>query len=891
MRKIYSLVLIAAGLLIGTQVWAQTNTCKIGSTEYPSVAAAIAAVPANDVPTTIQMIADEDAGDVVPVNNQNTWKYVIPAKKNVNLDLNGKKISGHSSNSGQQHIGLFKIEGQGTLTIFDGQNPTCDTTQTLGEIDFKSLVEYTGNTGRSTIYNYGTLNINGGKIMFSTSFDYCNGCANYVVDAYPGSTCNVTNGYIWSTVECFRAFANSEQLPIVINLIGGNYYGYWGLVFAQDPSGSQSGKQTINISGGNYTSDHYPLVRVYTTGENNMQNTKISLTGDIVCNQNALMINHTSKNNLPETLSKLDSLYRKDYSSVFDITGGTYKSENYEIRVYAVLGADGEIDPTSEFHVMDYTLPTLIDGALYRDSLHSQSNEDGTITVIPLWKLNLQPTDGAYTDLREPTSGLTVKDENVEFKGIDSVYSLVVENADAIVKSGTILNVGPGGVQAKNGGRIIVEAGGILKVGEYGFEGADANSLVVYSNTTASGIVAISPMAYLHNTPALKIVMNSNAYTNPDNYDDYYWQFFAIPTSGNCHFQWSEGAAPYMKRYDVGTQTWINITNPNDLNTPFVGYAMTNDCPARGNGQYTMTGNLVGRENAVMKLTAPTAGDETGWNLFGNSYLAPIDVDELIADIKVGEEFISRSVYAYNSYNGQYVISSKTVKGTIVTSDGNKSFTSIAPMSAFFLENKGTAEAGFTINYAKTVYGKENIEPMMAPARSNDAKVLNIHVQAGKYADDLYFVQNGDEDDNVTKLMNDNMNIYALVGDKKQISVNADNMSNMPIAFQAGQDVEYTMTISNNNCDGYVLVDHLTNAQVAMTDGATYTFVATPNETTENRFEIRKAGGVVTNLAEMKAAHAVKGIYTAAGQYVGKADRWSTLPAGMYIVDGVRMAK
>ena len=48
---------------------------------------------------------------------------------------------------------------------------------------------------------------------------------------------------------------------------------------------------------------------------------------------------------------------------------------------------------------------------------------------------------------------------------------------------------------------------------------------------------------------------------------------------------------------------------------------------------------------------------------------------------------------------------------------------------------------------------------------------------------------------------------------------------------------------------------------------------------------------VPTAIENAEVATSGKGIYTALGQYVGEKDAWSALPAGVYIVDGVKMVK
>ena len=901
MRKIYSLVLIAAGLLIGTNLWAQEpqeeqkpKVCKIGSTEYATLQEAIDDVPADDVPKTIEMIDDEDAGDIGDVN-----KYIISAQKNVNLDLNGHSIVGYSSTKGAGSA-LFKIEGKGTLTIYDGQNPTCDTLATLGMIDYKYMPTSgdCGNVTKSTIINSGTLNIKGGKIKLSTAWANA-GNANYVVDMYAGSVCTVENGYIWSSVECFRTFASKPA--ITLNLKGGYYYGYYGLVFVQDPSGGVSGLQTINISGGNYVSDQLPLVRVYTTGGNNLDGTNINISGNPICNVSALQIQHTTFDQ-NASLDDLVSSLQTKYPQVFNITGGTYANEDYIIKAqHTVYNKETEEYLPSETPVATYhVLPTLLDGATLKDDptkyLDGEETPDeertypDEITIVPLGQV--EPTNKGDLISQSNDDRATTISQDIALDGGDELNAYHITVADGgvlTIPDGAVVKTGKGGVKVEQGGRINVQPGGTLIIGAYGCETEQINSIYAYSTAEKDAIIMFSPEALLRQNPQIVVKMASPARKEAAT-ESYWWQAFGIPTTGNPNLGWS--TAVQTQFFSYGTNDWVALGSKNQVNKPFAGYLLRNDAATEGT-VYEMYGDLNSKEDATVSLT------HNGWNFFANSYMAPMDLRAFFEHCYLGSGHDNRDI------DGNVTIYNPTLPGYISYSiyeimDGDDNvISSIAPMQAFFLFSNTSSQIDFKFKYEECVW-----EPFMeansanAPRRSGVSSTkLNITVAAGEMKDQIKLYEADkfsayyDNGADARKMMNPTFNIYANIDGIDAAIVASDNLNGTQLAFQAGNAVEYTMTFSNRNNDNFVLVDNANGAQVAMTDGATYTFVATPNETTENRFEIRKAGGVVTNLAEMKAAHAVKGIYTAAGQYVGKADRWNTLPAGMYIVDGVRMAK
>jgi hypothetical protein len=130
MKKIYSFVLMAAMLLVGTNAWAQQVVAKIGTQEYYSLQDAVNAVPAGGTATIqLQKSITLDAPVVIPqvgtskddvVSDAN--KVVNRAMQHITLDLNGKNISAKSNYLGSAFI-LFKgelnITGTGSISRND----------------------------------------------------------------------------------------------------------------------------------------------------------------------------------------------------------------------------------------------------------------------------------------------------------------------------------------------------------------------------------------------------------------------------------------------------------------------------------------------------------------------------------------------------------------------------------------------------------------------------------------------------------------------------------------------------------------------------------------------------------------------------------------------------
>jgi len=83
--------------------------------------------------------------------------------------------------------------------------------------------------------------------------------------------------------------------------------------------------------------------------------------------------------------------------------------------------------------------------------------------------------------------------------------------------------------------------------------------------------------------------------------------------------------------------------------------------------------------------------------------------------------------------------------------------------------------------------------------------------------------------------------------------------------------------------------DNATGAIIAMEEGASYEFAAQPNSAIEGRFEIVGRNNAPTAIDDVEVKANVKGIYTIMGQYLG--ENFNILPAGVYVVNGVKIVK
>ena len=873
MKKLFLIPLMACSMLFSISMRAQ-NTCKIGTVEYESLSAAVAAVPANDVPTTITMIADENAGAVAE-------KLVTIAKlKNVVLDLNNHTIASTSLTTLNKKESAI-IENKGTLTIKDGSL----------EGNGKLSYSYVGPTEdysstKSCIINNGTLKIESGNIVYRAEGRDVIG---YAVDnitngnLYPHVSCTMTGGSIDASAdyEAFRLFANSTTALVELNLLGGSIEA-WGVVFAQDPQSSRSGKMTVNVAGGDYdvNDENGYLVRIYTTGVNNLAETNINISGG-VCDGYALYIQHTTRlgYDLYETRDQL----AEQYPSVFNITGGTFATDEFKRKANYVIDSNGT--QSGEPIVSYHTLPTIVN-----EQYLVVDNGDGTKTIYPAGIVYSEPGtnewDGTWQggDPDDHKVVMINHDVTVQTTEAEAYTVTVADNKVLRVAEGQVLNIGDGGLNLNTTGKLIVEAGAIVRVGSHGVISSSNKQIEIYSSTAHSAVLAIAPTAILNNHPAVTVKLATKAYMEDEN--NFVWQYLGNPMLASSNMQWG-AVETSIYDWSAQKQDWTPVAKGNDVNKPFHGYVFTNKATEVGT-EYTMNGQIVGNGDAVLNFDVRTDGGNTAenWNFFANSYLAPIDLASFFANIAVGDNTIERTVWIYNTSTGAYEYAS---------SSDVSAFASIPPMQAFFINLLASTPAAATINYATSVWGKEKDDPMHAPSRQN-MDIARIMVSAGNVTDrvNLYesdrYTASFENGADVTKMMNGTINLYAVTEAGNLAGVADSNMDGIVLRFEASDAAEYTMSFVGTGDMAYAVKDMKTGKFIALDENESYTFYATP-ESKEDRFMIVGRHNVSTDVEQTNANAASTGVYNLVGAYIGEMSDWNNLPAGVYVVNGQKIIK
>ena len=204
-------------------------------------------------------------GDTISLIRDIVVKEKVTVDKELNLNLNGHKISGAFDNNG----GSALIENKGNLSI-------------IGEGKIVSLAQYPdvdwGTEGfptyaTNTISNRGTLYING-DVTIENQTNV--GGASYAIDNYGGSNLTIDNGKIVAKDVAIRLFCGS---PIDVTINGGEITGKRAIwIQLAGSSSNVAPNVNLSITGGTFDSTSDLTIYSYSYG-NSFANTNVSISG------------------------------------------------------------------------------------------------------------------------------------------------------------------------------------------------------------------------------------------------------------------------------------------------------------------------------------------------------------------------------------------------------------------------------------------------------------------------------------------------------------------------------------------------------------------------------------------------------------------------------------
>jgi hypothetical protein len=163
---------------------------------------------------------------------------------------------------------------------------------------------------------------------------------------------------------------------------------------------------------------------------------------------------------------------------------------------------------------------------------------------------------------------------------------------------------------------------------------------------------------------------------------------------------------------------------------------------------------------------------------------------------------------------------------------------------------------------------------------SNDAVYM---IQGGEYSS---AIENGYDSE---KYLAGAANIYVM-NENKYATCATDNLENTYLGFACKEAGNYTISFENIRGEQFAIRDLVNGQVINMTEGATYEFYAA--ESNDYRFQIVRRANMPTDVETVEnAAVNGNGVYSITGQYMGNMSVWNTLPAGVYVVDGVKRVK
>lgn len=461
------------------------------------------------------------------------------------------------------------------------------------------------------------------------------------------------------------------------------------------------------------------------------------------------------------------------------------------------------------------------------------------------------------------------------------------------INTGNTLTVGR--VVLGQNAQIVVKAGAELVVtGAQGISAPSNENIILENTETTQATFLIHPEVSNNRRPHATVNMKV-AKAGKDG-SDYAWHRFAMPVE-ELKAAWgkSPNYGTYLYGWDYMADDWAALAGGSTDMVPWQGYTLSYNEPYNEEEivTYTFKGQLLGNINAGLEFQAE------GFNFFGNSYTGYIDALTLVEGLAGSR--VRGTIYMWSEDNQLY--SAVSLDNLRNHRDRLEDFEKeVASMQTFILQLAGANYANQSVNYASAVWGNPrygNASP--APARraeeNYDEDYMKIIVTAENgNRDFVTFTKNSNLSDayedgyDAVKYMNANrVNMYSTVDGQDYASVASDNLIGKKLSINTGNDVNYTMSFKFVEGVEYAIKDNLTNKVTPIAEGNIYTFAAQPNTKIDGRFEIVGLETITTAIDNTEVNNEVRGIYTLLGQYVG--EDFNALPAGVYIVNGVKVVK
>jgi len=484
----------------------------------------------------------------------------------------------------------------------------------------------------------------------------------------------------------------------------------------------------------------------------------------------------------------------------------------------------------------------------YADGISCFQTATNTINVLAptSWKGSISSVwseKGNWTANYVPAEGADVVFDPNPLKELDLDHDRVIgnltnsSNQRLVIPSALTLTVN-GTINSTNDDNIVIQSS----------QGLPTGSLIFPNASNVHGTVEMYPMAYKSPTPDL-----SNQY--------YKWQYFGIPINKVLASPTFDGffVRKWVESGKFISDHWVSINNSFELQ-PGIGYEVTqNDLPGK---KIVFKGQFVNWDVLSNQLPYTSLALFPGQNVLANPFTAAIDISKINFGLNFGSD-MQQAVWLYTTGSigewgsvtglpgaGQYTVVLPGPSGLGMT-------TQIPSMQGMVVQFKLTATKTSENSWVNIPYSAvtKNIEPQRIKEIADYSTLNNvgmrIDVSGLKSSDKMWLFSNSlctrnfDNGWDGAKIIGSSLapQIFAIEPDNNYQVDAVDDINNTLLGFQAGEDIEYTLTFTHQNIkskyEGLFLLDLLENKTVDITEsGSTYSFAAETTPIPVKRFKI-----------------------------------------------------
>jgi hypothetical protein len=458
-------------------------------------------------------------------------------------------------------------------------------------------------------------------------------------------------------------------------------------------------------------------------------------------------------------------------------------------------------------------------------------NTTGTWNTATGWNTGRIPNASDIVTIRSATTVSTADAVCKSIISIDPGASLTINTASQLNVINSITNTNPN----------------LLTVNS---AAGQANGTLIFHNTTGNPNATVD--MYTQAYKGSGVTVGSTTYY-------YSWQYFGIPVQSIANASPTFDGS-YVRSYNEAStgqyQKWTQLNNSSPLNS-FQGYEIT-----QANPTMIVFQGLLENSNKTITLTNTPGAYNPGQNIISNSFTAAIDIRQLSFGPNTEQTIylFNTGSFAqwYNSSGAPYTDPSLTLPGQYLAIPKNNAGTGNIPydipsMSGFLVNAPTSGVNGsLTINYSTGII--QNAHPQRAPSQvkhTSNKIYLEITLKGKRTGDSMWLINQP----GTTHGFDNGWDGYKLSGTlgtpelfamedsgNYQVSTSSD-MSNTFLGFQAGLDLEDTLTFYSENLltqyAGIYLEDLVKNKVIDVsTSGTQYAFVTDSTPAPVKRFMI-----------------------------------------------------